>query len=142
MNKTIPLDLLDFELLLNYAQEKHSNKSEPIPRLSNNTERLESCLNTPFQKFSGKYLYPGKLNKAAILFYLINKNHPLINGNKRMACICLSYFCFINGYFLRIPEDPFYNIAKRIVESDNSKKEEVITVIKRIIKENWEKRSD
>jgi prophage maintenance system killer protein len=84
---SISLDLLDFELLVNYAQERHSNKSEPIPKFGSNTERLESCLNTPFQRFGGKYLYAGVLNKAAILFYLINKNHPLVNGNKRMACI-------------------------------------------------------
>ena len=139
MSKTIPIDLIDFELLLGYAQRKHSNKNEPIPKLSNNTERLESCLNTPFQKFSGKYLYHGVLNKAAILFYLVNKNHPLFNGNKRMACICLDYFCFINGYRLDIPEDRFYEIAKAVVESDNSKKEEVILIIKKIIKDNWEK---
>jgi len=141
MSKALPLDLLDFELLLSYAQEKHSGKNEPIPKLSSNTDRLESCLNTPFQKYGGKYLYRGTLNKAAILFYLINKNHPLINGNKRMACICLDYFCFINGYVLSIPEDPFYEIAKAVVESDNSRKEHVLLIIKNIIRENWKKLS-
>jgi hypothetical protein len=56
-----------------------------------------------------------------------------------MACICLDYFCFINGYKLDIPEDRFYDIAKAVVESDNSRKEEVIIIIKKIIKDNWEK---
>jgi hypothetical protein len=54
MSKIIPVDLIDFELLLGYTQQKHSNKNEPIPKLSNNTERLESCLNTPFSKIFWK----------------------------------------------------------------------------------------
>ena len=53
--------------------------------------------------------------------------------------MCLDYFCFINGYRLDIPEERFYEIAKEVVESDNSRKEEVVIIIKKIIKDNWEK---
>jgi len=38
----------------------------------------------PFQKFSGKDLYPGLLSKAAMLFYLLIKDHPFQNGNKEL----------------------------------------------------------
>ena len=125
MSRLKPLSVPTFRLLLEYAQMQHSNKREPIPKLSTNTERLESCLNTPFQKYAGKHLYKGLLTKAAILFYLLNKNHPLVNGNKRMACLSLDYFCFINGYLLLIPEDQFYEVAKAVVVSENDRKDEV-----------------
>ncbi len=137
-----PLNISTFHLILEYAQKKHSNKSEPIPKLSANTDRLESCLNTPFQKYEGKFLYRGLLTKAAILFYLINKNHPLLNGNKRMACLCLNYFCFINGYIILIPDDQFYEVAKAVVTSDNNRKEEVIKIIEALVKKYWKKRKD
>ena len=45
---------------------------EPIPDYSTRFPNiLESCLLTPFQKFSGKSLYPSLVKKAAILFYLM-----------------------------------------------------------------------
>ncbi len=81
------------------AQEKLTYK-EPIPEFSSRyPTKLESCLCVPFQKFSGKDLYPGLLSKAAMLFYLLIKDHPFQNGNKRIAMTCLMFFCMkmVNG---------------------------------------------
>ena len=51
--------------------------NEPIPDFSTRFPNiLESCLGAPFQTFSKKPLYRGLLGKAAILFYLLIKNHP------------------------------------------------------------------
>jgi len=59
---------------------------EPIPDFSTRFPNvLESCLAVPFQSFSGKSLYPTLISKAAMLFYLLIKNHPFQNGNKRIA---------------------------------------------------------
>ncbi|QQG42451.1 MAG: Fic family protein [Candidatus Giovannonibacteria bacterium] len=48
-----------------------------------NTFVLESCLATPFHSFGGKSAYKGLIGKASMLFYLLVKNHPFQNGNKR-----------------------------------------------------------
>jgi prophage maintenance system killer protein len=60
--------------------------NEPIPDFSTRYPNvLESCLAAPFQGFSGKSFYAGLMQKAGILFYLMIKNHPFQNGNKRIA---------------------------------------------------------
>lgn len=60
--------------------------NEPIPGFGTRFPNiLESCLATPFQTFNRKKLYKGLIEKAAILFYLMIKNHPFENGNKRIA---------------------------------------------------------
>ncbi|MCX6785530.1 MAG: Fic family protein [Candidatus Komeilibacteria bacterium] len=50
----------------------------------------------PYQTFGGKQLYPGLIKKSAILFYLMIKNHPFQNGNKRIAMTTLFYFLYKN----------------------------------------------
>ena len=46
---------------------------------------LDSALNTPFQSFSNTELYPSLLEKAARLGYGLIKNHPFVDGNKRIG---------------------------------------------------------
>ena len=46
-------------------------------------ERLESVVATPQQTMFGEDLYPDLFSKAAILIYLLIKNHPFVDGNKR-----------------------------------------------------------
>lgn len=45
---------------------------------------LESAISNPFQTFGGKELYPSIQAKAAQLCYGLVKNHPMIDGNKRI----------------------------------------------------------
>ncbi len=71
--------------------------NEPIPDFSTRFPNiLESCLAVPFQRFTGKSLYPNLISKASILFYLLIKNHPFQNGNKRIAMTTLFYFLYKN----------------------------------------------
>src|SRR3989338_4902995 len=71
--------------------------NEPIPGFSTRFPNLlESCLAAPFQSFSGKSPYPGLLSKASVLFYLMIKNHPFQNGNKRIAMTTLLVFLHKN----------------------------------------------
>ena len=128
------IDLATFKILLKYAQQQHSSKQEPIPELSQDTGKLESSLSAPFHTFNGKFLYKGLLLKAAMLFYFLNRDHSLLNGNKRMACLCLEYFCLINKIELFIPEDYFYETAINVVNSKDSEKDEMVKEIMRLIK--------
>ncbi|HTS44189.1 MAG TPA: Fic family protein [Puia sp.] len=131
------VSIQEFTELVNFAVEMHYMNDEPIPQLRESEfDRLESCLNTPFQKYFGVYFYRGFLKKASILFYLLNRNHVLLNGNKRMACLCLGYFCFKNGYDLIISEDIFYQLAREVVMSDENQKNFMLGEIRRIIGNN------
>lgn len=53
---------------------------------------FESSVNQVYQTFDGKELYPTLEEKAAMLLYLITKNHSFSDGNKRIAASCFLYF--------------------------------------------------
>jgi death-on-curing family protein len=84
--------------------------------------KLESCLAEPFQTFNGKYLHRTFWERAAVLFYLITKNHCFSNGNKRMAVTLTTSFCYINKRWLKVPPKELYEIACSVAESDPKKK--------------------
>lgn len=77
-----------------------------------------SCLDTPRQAFGGRPLYPTLEDQAAILFYLLNKNHPFANGNKRIALTALLVFLFLNGKWLSARQDQMYELSIEVAASD------------------------
>jgi death-on-curing family protein len=92
--------------------------NEPIPDFSTRFPNiLESCLATPFQSFAKKFLYPSFISKAGILFYLLIKNHPFQNGNKRIAMTTLFVFLYKNGKWLKVDAQELYNFTVWIAQS-------------------------
>ena len=61
---------------------------------------LESALSNPFQFFGDVELYPNIQAKAAQLCFGIVKNHPMIDGNKRLGTHVMLVFMALNGYEL------------------------------------------
>ena len=95
---TIP----DVEYVAHRLARETMSWSEPIPDFSTRyTNALERCIDQPYQTFGGKQLYPGLIKKASILFYLMIKNHPFQNGNKRIAMATLFYFLYKNKKWLK-----------------------------------------
>jgi death on curing protein len=66
---------------------------------------LDSALATPEASFGGQEFYQGFKAKAAVLCVRIAKNHPLLDGNKRLAWMCLRMFCELNNYVLTSTAD-------------------------------------
>ena len=61
---------------------------------------LDSALSNPFQSFAGEELYPSVQAKAARLCYGLVKNHPMVDGNKRIGTHVMLVFLMLNGYEL------------------------------------------
>jgi len=97
---------------------------------------LESCVLTPFQRFSGKALYPTLTGKASILFYLMIKNHPFQNGNKRIAITTLLTFLFGNGKWLKADTQEMYNFTVWVAQSPSRFKEQVVAAIQKFIRDH------
>jgi len=109
--------------------------NEPIPDFSTCSKSvLESCLATPFQTFGGRFLYRGLLEKASILFYLMIKNHPFENGNKRIAITTLLVFLFLNNMWLKVNIDEFYKFTIWIASSLPLVKDATIAAIEKFLK--------
>lgn len=109
--------------------------SEPIPDFSTRLPNiLEGCLATPFQSFSGKSLYPAFISKASTLFYLMIKNHPFQNGNKRVAMTTLFIFLQKNKKWIKVDTQELYNFTVWIAQSPPKVKEESVKAIERFLK--------
>ena len=54
--------------------------------------------------------------KAAVLLESIVRNHPLVDGNKRLSWVAVVVFYGLNGLALRAPEDPAYDLVVGVVE--------------------------
>ncbi len=108
---------------------------EPIPDFSTRFPNiLESCLATPFQSFSGKSLYPELISKASILFYLMIKNHPFQNGNKRIAMTTLFVFLYKNTKWIKVDTQELYNFTVWIAQSPRKVKDEAIKAVEKFLK--------
>ena len=62
---------------------------------------LDSALNAPFQTFGGEDVYPSLQQKAARLCFGLVKNHPFIDGNKRIGAHVMLVFLALNGIELQ-----------------------------------------
>jgi len=109
--------------------------NEPIPDFSTRFPYvLESCLATPFQSFSRRSLYPTFVSKASMLFYLMIKNHPFQNGNKRIAMTTLFVFLYKNKKWMKINHQELYNFTVWIAQSPAKLKEETVKAIEKFLK--------
>jgi death-on-curing protein len=129
------LSVIEVEYIAHRLAKELMEYAEPIPPFGTRfPDRLESCLKTPFQTFNKKSLYPTIEGKAAILFYLMIKNHPFQNGNKRVAVITLLYFLHEHGRWLNVDNRDLYLFAKGVAESQAKDKDIILSKIKDFIK--------
>ncbi|MDP2691080.1 MAG: type II toxin-antitoxin system death-on-curing family toxin [bacterium] len=133
------LTISEIKYLAFELAKRHMEWDEPIPDFSTRfPNKLESCLETPFMNFGGKTFYRGLVNKAAILFYLLVKNHPFQNGNKRIAVTSLLSFLATNKKWLKVGTQEFYNFAVWVAESPPSLKEDTVRAIATFINKHIE----
>lgn len=81
---------------------------------------LDSALESPFQSFSGKELYPSIQTKAARLCYGLIKNHAMLDGNKRIGAHTMLVFLAVNGYELKYTQTELVDL---ILDVADGKKE-------------------
>jgi death on curing protein len=66
---------------------------------------LESALAMPFQSFGGAYVHDGLFEQAAAYLFHLCKNHPFVDGNKRVALAAALVFLALNGVRIVAHED-------------------------------------
>lgn len=96
---------------------------------------FESSVGQIYQTFGGKELYLSIEEKAAVLLYLIVKNHSFSDGNKRIAAACFLYFLERNKALCRADGQPVLDnktlatLTLFIAVSKPAEKETVLKVI-------------
>jgi death-on-curing protein len=122
------------QIAVSLAQERMAY-DQPIPNYSTRYPgRLESCLATPFNWFGGRPLYRGLISRSSILFYLMIKNHPFLNGNKRIAITTLLVFLYMNGKWLDVDDDEFLDFSLWVAGSLAKDKDQTVLEIKKFIR--------
>lgn len=78
---------------------------------------LASALHRPHTTLFGDDAYPSLSLKGAALVESLAQNHPMVDGNKRSAWICLNVFLGLNGYELRAQTDDAYAFMLDVANS-------------------------
>ncbi len=129
------LSIKDVEYIAFTLARELMTYDEPIPDFVTRFPNiLESCIIVPFQKFEKKSLYKGIVGKTAIFFYLMIKNHPFQNGNKRIAMTSLFVFLHKNKKWLKVDTKELYNFAVWVAGSNPKLKTETIQAIIHFLK--------
>jgi len=63
-----------------------------------NAHLLDLSVNSPYHTFDGQNLYPTLQAMGAHLAFSLVKNHPFLDGNKRIGIFSMMVFLKINGY--------------------------------------------
>lgn len=97
-------------------------------------DSFDSSINQIYQTFGGQDCYPTLEEKAAMLLYLITKNHSFSDGNKRIAASCFLYFLNRNNLLYKnnlpiIDNGTLFALTLLIAES----KPEEMEIMKQIV---------
>ena len=79
---------------------------------------LESALQRPYQTFDDKALYETELHKAAALVESLLRNHPFIDGNKRVGYAVLRLFLKTKGYSIVADQESKYQFIISVASGE------------------------
>lgn len=133
----VPITIKEVEYTAFQLAKKHMEWDEPIPDFSTRFPGiLESCLANAFQTYAKRELYPTLIDKASMIFYQMIKNHPFVNGNKRIAVTTLLTFLYLNKKWIDVSNEQLYQIAVWVAESQAQLKKGVLIAINEFIRLN------
>lgn len=105
-------------------------------------DSFKSSIGQIYQTFGGVDLYPSVEEKAAMLLYLVTKNHSFSDGNKRIAATLFLWFLNGNGILYnedgtkRIADNTLVALTLMIAESRTDEKDTMVKVIVNLINKN------
>ena len=103
---------------------------------------FKSSIGQIYQTFGGQDLYPSVEEKAAMLLYLVTKNHSFSDGNKRIAATLFLWFMAGNGILYnpdgtkRIADNTLVALTLMIAESRTEEKDVMVKVVVNLINKN------
>ena len=102
-------------------------------------DSFKSSIGQIYQTFGGEELYPSVEEKAAMLLYLVTKNHSFSDGNKRIAATLFLWFLMGNGILYRsdgskrLADNTLVALTLMIAESRTEEKDVMVKVVVNLI---------
>ena len=107
-------------------------------------DSFKSSIGQIYQTFGGEELYPSVEEKAAMLLYLVTKNHSFSDGNKRIAATLFLWF-LNNNHILyrqdgskRLADNTLVALTLMIAESKTEEKDVMVKVVVNLINQQNE----
>ena len=107
-------------------------------------DSFKSSIGQIYQTFDGEELYPSVEEKAAMLLYLVTKNHSFSDGNKRIAATLFLWFMNNNGVLYRpdgtkrLADNTLVALTLMIAESRTEEKDIMVKVVVSLINQRNE----
>ena len=92
---------------------------------------LDAAVNRPRASVLGQDAYPDVFTKAAALLHSLVRNHPLVDGNKRLAWLATYVFCAKNGIELDPPDDEAYALVVALAAGELDDLAAIVVALRR-----------
>jgi len=84
-------------------------------------ELLKSALGIPSATYGGRFLHTDIHEMAAAYLFHLVKDHPFIDGNKRVGAVTALVFLDLNGFVFYAPEDDFAEMVLAVARGELGK---------------------
>lgn len=110
---------------------------QPLPSFQTaDKNKLSSITASLQQTVGGEDAYEGLVKKSTILLYRMIKDHPFLNGNKRMAIVTTLLFLAKNEKWLDVPWETLYQISTHVAESDPADRNDVLVFLEDLFRKS------
>lgn len=135
--KAVTIPVKEFLLVINKMKSEFTSDVFANPKDAS----FESSVNQIYQTFGGNDCYPTLEEKAAMLLYLITKNHSFSDGNKRIAASCFLYFLNKNNMLYKndlliIDNGALFALTVLIAESNPKEMETMKQIVVSVLNKN------
>jgi death on curing protein len=94
---------------------------------------LEAAVHRPRASVLGNDAYPDLLTKAAALLHSLARNHPLIDGNKRLAWLATYVLCAKNGVELDADDDAAFELVTNVAAGRVDDVDQIVAVLRSFV---------
>jgi death on curing protein len=94
---------------------------------------LDAAVHRPRASVLGQDAYPDLMTKAAALLHSLARNHPLVDGNKRLAWLATYVFLAKNGIALDPDDDAAYDLVIAVASGSLDDVEAIARVLRSFV---------
>lgn len=87
---------------------------------------LKSAIGLSSATYGGEFLHSDIFEMAAVYLFHLVKNHPFVDGNKRVGAVSALVFLLLNGFELDVPEDDFADLVLGVAQGKIDKTQVVV----------------
>ncbi len=84
-------------------------------------ELLKSALGIPMVTYGGEFLHTDLYEMAAAYLFHLVKNHPFLDGNKRVGAVAALVFLYLNAHDFDAPQDDFAEMVLSVARGEIDK---------------------